>query len=154
MGVPSAVRVYGFNTATRLVSSLLDQQDFAQAPVFASGLSVALRPFAYNLLLAPATHYLFTLTYMNSSATLFGAVQVADTYIGRGAYLRERQTSGGNLVGVPLTSFVFPTISSDFAFTATFNPAVSTVPYPRTWALMLAGLGAIGVAARRHQRVG
>ncbi|QIK80013.1 PEP-CTERM sorting domain-containing protein [Sphingomonas piscis] len=39
-------------------------------------------------------------------------------------------------------------------FTFNYNPAVSSVPEPSSWAMMIFGFGAVGWVARRRRRTG
>lgn len=48
------------------------------------------------------------------------------------------------------TGSAFSNFGRDFAFTATFVPAI---PEPATWGLMIVGFGAVGATLRRKRRV-
>lgn len=59
----------------------------------------------------------------------------------------------GNLFGRVYGDTQFYDANLDAAFNATFLPDVIAVPEPATWAMMLPGLGAVGFAMRRRQKV-
>jgi hypothetical protein len=140
--VPYAARIFAFNSTTATTGALLAERMFPGGPATSGAVLI---PFDFNLLLTPGADYLFALSYSNAAGvvvrTLLGGV--GSPYTGGDPYVAAQS---GPLVLVQVATGRV----EDFAFTATFQPAIVSVPEPATWALLAAGLSVIGGVVLRR----